>query len=144
MIWVLSSPIYAYHLPSTFQETTHKSRRKKKKKNDMGPTLTHPYMCTTFLAHSRKPHTNHAVAAGKKKQKMIWVLSSPIYVYHLPSTFRETTHKSRRKKKKKKIWVLSSPIYQTSSRRTAHVPDSDPREFGLNSKKQAFSLAPFF
>jgi hypothetical protein len=24
------------------------------------------------------------------------------------------------------------------------VPDSDPREFGLNPKKQAFSLAPFF
>jgi hypothetical protein len=24
------------------------------------------------------------------------------------------------------------------------VPDSDPREFGLNSKKRAFSLAPFF
>jgi hypothetical protein len=25
-----------------------------------------------------------------------------------------------------------------------NVPDSDPREFGLNSKKQAFSIARFF
>jgi hypothetical protein len=32
------------------------------------------------------------------------------------------------------------PTIQPSCRRTAHVPDSDPREFGLNSKKQAFSL----
>jgi hypothetical protein len=35
-------------------------------------------------------------------------------------------------------------LYQPSCRSTAHVPDSYPREFGLNSKKQAFSLAPFF
>jgi hypothetical protein len=32
----------------------------------------HAYMHTTFLAHSRKPHTNHAAAAeeeeGKKKK----------------------------------------------------------------------------
>jgi hypothetical protein len=34
--------------------------------------------------------------------------------------------------------------FQPSCRRTAYVPDSDPREFGLNSKKQAFSLTPFF
>jgi hypothetical protein len=33
---------------------------------------------------------------------------------------------------------------QPSCRRTAYVPDSDPREFGLNSKKQAFSLTPVF
>jgi hypothetical protein len=34
--------------------------------------------------------------------------------------------------------------YQPSCRRTVYVPDSDPQEFGLNSKKQAFSLKPFF
>jgi hypothetical protein len=38
----------------------------------MGPALTHIYMHTTFLAHSRKPHTNHvAVAEEKKSQHLI-------------------------------------------------------------------------
>jgi hypothetical protein len=52
----------------------------------------------------------------KSKSKVaIWVLSSHIYAYQLPSTFQETTHKSRsgggRRKKKSYSTLLKPTVY---------------------------------
>jgi hypothetical protein len=58
---------------------------------------------------------------------------------------RKTKNEKRKtKSEKRKAKSEKRKAKSASSRRTAYVPDSDPREFGLNSKKQAFSLAPFF